>query len=74
MTEDDQVLLTSDSADFLGALLDDDPIELYENAPCGYLSTLPDGTIVKANQTFLAWTGFDRDELVGRRRLQELFT
>jgi sigma-B regulation protein RsbU (phosphoserine phosphatase) len=73
VTEDDQDLLPSDSADFLGALLDDDPIELYENAPCGYLSTLPDGTIVKANQTFLAWTGFDRDELVGRRRLQELF-
>ena len=73
MTESDADLYTSDSDDFLGALLDDDPVELYENAPCGYLSTLPDGTIVKANQTFLSWTGFDRDELVGRRRLQELF-
>ena len=73
MTENDADLYTSDSDDFLGALLDDDPVELYENAPCGYLSTLPDGTIVKANQTFLSWTGFDRDELVGRRRLQELF-
>jgi phosphoserine phosphatase RsbU/P len=73
VSEDDRDLLDFDSADFLGALLDDDPMELYENAPCGYLSTLPDGTIVKANQTFLAWTGFDRDELVGRRRLQELF-
>ncbi len=72
MTEDEQDLVPSDSTDFLGALLDDDPIELYENAPCGYLSTLPDGTIVKANQTFLAWTGFERDDLVGRRRLQEL--
>jgi sigma-B regulation protein RsbU (phosphoserine phosphatase) len=73
VTENDADLYTSDSDDFLGALLDDDPIELYENAPCGYLSTLPDGTIVKANQTFLSWTGFDREELVGRRRLQELF-
>ncbi len=73
MTQGNQDLGRSERADFLGALLDDDPIELYENAPCGYLSTLPDGTIVKANQTFLAWTGFDRDELVGRRRLQELF-
>lgn len=73
MTESDADLYTSDSDDFLGALLDDDPVELYENAPCGYLSTLPDGTIVKANQTFLSWTGFDRDELVGRRRLQDLF-
>ena len=73
MTEDEQDLHQAESSDFLGALLDDDPVELYDNAPCGYLSTLPDGTIVKANQTFLTWTGFDRDELVGRRRLQELF-
>lgn len=73
MTEDKHDLYASDSDDFLGALLDDDPIELYENAPCGYLSTLPDGTIVKANRTFLTWTGFERDDLVGRRRLQELF-
>ena len=57
---------------FYAALADDDPAELYENAPCGYLSTLPDGTIVKANATFLAWTGYDRDALVGRRRFQDL--
>ena len=35
------------------ALLDDDAEALYERAPCGYLSTTPDGTIVKVNQTFL---------------------
>ncbi len=28
-----------------------DAEDLYENAPCGYLSTRPDGTIVKVNQT-----------------------
>ena len=38
-------------------LLEDSAEDLYENAPCGYLSTLPDGTIVKVNATFLAWTG-----------------
>jgi sigma-B regulation protein RsbU (phosphoserine phosphatase) len=57
---------------FYAALLDDDPQELYDNAPCGYASTLPDGTIVKVNGTLLSWTGYDRDALVGRR-LQELF-
>jgi sigma-B regulation protein RsbU (phosphoserine phosphatase) len=57
---------------FYAALAEDDPAELYDNAPCGYLSTLPDGTIVKANATFLAWTGYDRDALVGRRRFQDL--
>jgi sigma-B regulation protein RsbU (phosphoserine phosphatase) len=52
---------------FYAALADDDPDELYDNAPCGYLSTLPDGTIIKANATFLAWTGYDREALLGRR-------
>ena len=56
---------------FYAALLDDDPEELYDNAPCGYLSTLPDGTIVKVNGTLLAWTGYARADLHGRR-FQEL--
>ena len=59
---------------FLGALLDDDPAQLYERAPCGYLSTTPDGTIIKANQTFLVLVGLTREELVGRRRFAELLT
>lgn len=57
---------------FYAALLEDDPQELYDNAPCGYVSTLPDGTIVKVNETLLGWTGYGRDALVGRRRLQDL--
>ena len=61
-TEDDQ----------FSALLEDSAEELYDNAPCGYFSTLPDGTIAKVNQTFLAWTGFQRRELVGHRRFQSL--
>lgn len=55
----------------LHRLLDDDPADLYENAPCGYLSTLPDGRIVKVNHTFCAWTGRPADDLIGTR-LQEL--
>lgn len=53
-------------------LLEEDVQELYENAPCGYISTLPDGTIVKVNATFLAWTGYERDSLVGQKRFQAL--
>jgi PAS domain S-box-containing protein len=41
--------------------------ELYESAPCGYLSTLPDGRIVRVNQTFLKWTGYSRDKLTAAR-------
>ena len=48
--------------------------ELYENAPCGYLSTLPDGTIIKINTTLLGWLGHHREDLVGRRRLADLLT
>ncbi len=57
---------------FYAALLDDDPDKLYEQAPCGYLSTTPDGTIVKVNQTFLQLTGYAREELVGRRTFAQL--
>jgi len=65
----------SDSSDKdldLEALLEDSAEDLYENAPCGYLSTLPDGTIIKVNQTFLAWTGYQREDLVSRKRFQDL--
>ncbi len=60
------------TAAFYSALGDDDPADLYENAPCGYLSLLPDGTVVKANATFLTWTGYRRENLVRSRRLQDL--
>jgi sigma-B regulation protein RsbU (phosphoserine phosphatase) len=59
---------------FYAALLDDDAEELYERAPCGYLSTTPDGTIIKVNETFLAWTGYQRSDLVGRRSFVDLLT
>ena len=32
--------------------------ELYEDAPCGYLSLQPDGQIIRANPTLLAMTGY----------------
>jgi sigma-B regulation protein RsbU (phosphoserine phosphatase) len=57
---------------FLEALLDDDPKTLYDRAPCGYLSTTPDGTILKANATFLTLTGYPREALVGRKRFVDL--
>lgn len=58
--------------EFYAALLDDDAEELYERAPCAYLSTTPDGTIIKVNRTFLTWTGYDRADVVGRRTFSEL--
>lgn len=57
---------------FVKALIADDPLELYETAPCGYLSTEPSGRIVKVNRTFLEWTGYTAADLVDRRSFQSL--
>ena len=35
----------------------DDLNDLFEHAPCGYLSLEPGGKIVKANATFCGWIG-----------------
>ncbi|GGQ09681.1 PP2C family protein-serine/threonine phosphatase [Streptomyces roseolilacinus] len=56
------------------ALLEDSVEELYESAPCGYLSTLMDGTIAKINTTLLGWLGMDRETVVGRLRFADLLT
>ncbi|MGW6522824.1 PP2C family protein-serine/threonine phosphatase [Streptomyces sp. NPDC054962] len=56
------------------ALLEDSVEDLYEHAPCGFLSTLPDGTIAKINATLLQWLGHTRGDLVGRRTFSDLLT
>ena len=53
------------------ALSYDELEDLFENAPCGYLSADPSGRIYSANATFCAWTGFAAGEVTGRR-FQEL--
>jgi signal transduction histidine kinase/ActR/RegA family two-component response regulator len=47
--------------------------ELYEHAPCGYLTASPSGTILRANGTILEWLGQPREAVVGQR-LQALLT
>ncbi len=41
--------------------------DLYENAPCGYLSMRPDGRIAKVNRTLCGWLGKQPDEIVDKR-------
>jgi phosphoserine phosphatase RsbU/P len=41
--------------------------DLYENAPCGYLSLKPDGRIAKVNATFSTWMGWEPGALIGKR-------
>jgi phosphoserine phosphatase RsbU/P len=73
MSETDPSLDGAGDAAF-SALLEDSAEDLYEHAPCGYLSTLLDGRIAKVNTTLLTWLGYTRDELVGRLRFADLLT
>ena len=47
--------------------------DLFEDAPCGLLASDAEDTIVRANRTFSAWTGFAAEDLVGRS-LKQLLT
>jgi len=51
---------------FREPLLEDDAELLYEQAPCGYVSTGDDGRIVKINATLCTWLGLEREDLIGR--------
>jgi sigma-B regulation protein RsbU (phosphoserine phosphatase) len=41
--------------------------DLFENAPCGYLTLSADGRIAKVNQTLCTWTGYSHDHFAGKR-------
>jgi phosphoserine phosphatase RsbU/P len=44
----------------------EDLADLYENAPCGYLSLSPDARIVKVNRTLTGWLGMSGETLIGQ--------
>lgn len=45
-----------------------------ENAPCGFLSFYPDGTIVQINKTLLKWLQYSADELVLKKKFQDIIS
>jgi signal transduction histidine kinase len=47
--------------------MEDDLQDLFDNAPCGYVSTRPDGRITKINHTLSLWLHADQDQLLGKR-------
>ena len=47
---------------------------LYQNSPCGYLSFYPDGTIIKMNQTLLAWLDADNETIIGKTKFSSLLS
>jgi sigma-B regulation protein RsbU (phosphoserine phosphatase) len=59
------------SGDVFPLGLDD---RLFEEAPCGYITTDPTGLITAANAEFRRLVGLDRADLVGRRTLTSLLS
>lgn len=47
--------------------------DLYHDAPCGYVSFRNDGTIYNINKTLLGWLEFDINEILGKKKIYELF-
>lgn len=45
----------------------DDFEDMFENAPCGYLTLLTSGRIQRVNKTLLGWTGHTADQMIGKR-------
>jgi PAS domain S-box-containing protein len=55
-------------------LLKEEAEDLYQNAPCGYISILPDRTIAKINDVLLNWLGYHREELLFKKKFTDLIT
>ncbi|MEP6748480.1 MAG: ATP-binding protein [Bacteroidota bacterium] len=51
-----------------------DTEQIYQHAPSGYLSMLPEGTIIKINQTLLNWLGYKEDAVVGKMHFTDLLS
>ncbi|MGI4830801.1 MAG: EAL domain-containing protein [Janthinobacterium lividum] len=52
----------------------EEAINLYEHAPCGYVSVTMDGTILRANRTLAEWLGMHGSGVLEGRAFQDLFT
>ena len=47
---------------------------LYHHAPCGFLYTMEDGTLIDVNNTFLAFTGYSREEIIENKRFEDFLS
>lgn len=48
--------------------------DLYDNAPCGYLSVNSNIFLSNMNQTLLDWMGYTREEVIDRMKFEDLLS
>lgn len=65
--------MSAESGDPHGAVPEEELVLLYDETPFGYLSTTPDGVILRVNATLCTWLGSGAGELFGLH-LTDLFT
>jgi len=51
-----------------------DPETLYHQAPCGYVTFTPDGTIININHTLLNWLSYTADEVLYERKFGDFLS
>ncbi len=45
----------------------DDFEDMFDNAPCGYVTLHMNGRVERANKTLLRWTGYTTEAMIGKR-------
>jgi PAS domain S-box-containing protein len=53
-------------------VLNDEILDLYNNAPCGYHSLDKYGIITRINNTELKWLGYERDEVINKMHITKI--
>lgn len=54
------------------ALVRSELLALFDGAPCGFHSLDERGIFLNVNNTLLAWLGYEKEELVGKRNFSEI--
>lgn len=65
-------MAAKENEEILASLFDAET--LYQQAPCGYVSFYPDGTIIKVNQTLLKLLQYEEAELIFKKKFQQLIS
>lgn len=58
--------------EFLASLINTE--DLYMNAPCGYASFHPDGTIIKINRTLCSWLQYSEFDILYKKSFTDLLS